>query len=229
MSLAWISVGALVVAVILSCTTTINVGVLSLAFALIVGVFLGGMSPDAVLAGFPVSLFITLVGVTLLFSIAECNGTLARLTARAVRLCRGHAGVLPIMFFALGLILSTIGAGATPASALLAPPAMAIAGQAGVPPLLMAIMAGHGVLAGTLSPFAPNGIIADGVMSPWVSRASNGRPSRTRRSPTRSSASAVSFCSVAGDCSDDATPMLFRPGSPRSRRWRRATGRRRPG
>src|SRR5206468_6698619 len=145
MSLAWISVGALVVAVILSCTTTINVGVLSLAFALIVGVFLGGMSPDAVLAGFPVSLFITLVGVTLLFSIAECNGTLARLTARAVRLCRGHAGVLPIMFFALGLILSTIGAGATPASALLAPPAMAIAGQAGVPPLLMAIMAGHGV------------------------------------------------------------------------------------
>jgi hypothetical protein len=123
------------------------------------------MSPDAVLAGFPVALFITLVGVTLLFSIAGCNGTLARLTARAVRMCRGHAGVLPIMFFALGLIVATIGAGATPASALLAPPAMAVAGQAGVPPLLMAIMAGHGVLAGTLSPFAPNGIVANGVMN----------------------------------------------------------------
>jgi di/tricarboxylate transporter len=165
MSLAWISVAALVLAVILSCTTTINVGVVSLALALVVGVYLGGMTPDAVLAGFPSSLFVTLLGVTLLFSIAECNGTLARLTARAVRLCRGHAGVLPIMFFALGLILATIGAGATPASALLAPPAMAVAGQAGVPPLLMAIMAGHGVLAGTLSPFAPNGIIANGLMS----------------------------------------------------------------
>lgn len=165
MSLAWISVAALVLAVTLSCTTTINVGVVSLALALVVGVYLGGMTPDAVLAGFPSSLFVTLLGVTLLFSIAECNGTLARLTARAVRLCRGHAGVLPIMFFALGLILATIGAGATPASALLAPPAMAVAGQAGVPPLLMAIMAGHGVLAGTLSPFAPNGIIANGLMS----------------------------------------------------------------
>src|SRR4051812_15898334 len=99
MSLAWVSVGALVLAVVLSCTTAINVGVLSLALALIVGVSLGGLSADAVLAGFPVSLFITLVGVTLLFSIAECNGTLARLTARAVRICRGHAGVLPIMFF----------------------------------------------------------------------------------------------------------------------------------
>jgi di/tricarboxylate transporter len=165
MSLAWISVGALLLAVALSCTTTINVGILSLALALIVGVYLGGMSADAVLAGFPVSLFITLVGVTLLFSIAECNGTLARLTARAVRLCRGHPGALPIMFFVLGLVIATIGAGATPASALLAPPAMAVAGQAGIPPLLMAIMAGHGVLAGTLSPFAPTGIVADGVMA----------------------------------------------------------------
>jgi di/tricarboxylate transporter len=69
------------------------------------------------------------------------------------------------MFFFIGLALATIGAGATPASALLAPPAMAVAGQAGIPPLLMAIMAGHGVLAGTLSPFAPNGIVADGVMT----------------------------------------------------------------
>jgi di/tricarboxylate transporter len=164
MNLAWLSVAALVLAVALSCTTTINVGVLSLALALLVGVY-GGMSPDAVLGGFPVALFVTLVGVTLLFSIAESNGTLTRLTARAVRLCRGHAGVLPIMFFLLGLFVATIGAGATPASALLAPPAMAVAGRAGVPPLLMAIMAGHGVLAGTLSPFAPNGIVASGVMT----------------------------------------------------------------
>ncbi len=164
MSLAWISVGALVLAVTLSCTTAINVGVLSLAMALIVGVFLGDMSPSAVLDGFPVDLLVTLVGVTLLFAIAEVNGTLERFTARAVRLCRGHAGVLPVMFFFIGFIVATIGPGATPASALLAPPAMAVAARAGVPPLLMAIMAGNGTLAGTLSPFAPTGIVAHGVM-----------------------------------------------------------------
>lgn len=164
MTLAWISVGALVLAVTLSCTTTVNVGIVSLALAFIVGVFLGGMSADAVLAGFPTSLLVTLVGITLLFSIAECNGTLSRLTARAVRLCRGHRGVLPIMFYGIALVISTIGAGATPAAALLAPPAMAVAGTAGVPPLLMAIMAGNGALAGTLSPFAPTGIVAHGIM-----------------------------------------------------------------
>ncbi len=165
MNLAWISIAALVIAVLLSCTTAINVGVLSLVMALIVGVYLGGMSVNAVLAGFPTPLFITLIGVTLLFAVAECNGTLARVTGAAVRLCRGHAGILPIMFFTLGIIIATMGAGATPASALLAPPAMAVAGRAGIPALLMAIMAGNGALAGTLSPFAPTGIVANGVMS----------------------------------------------------------------
>ncbi len=164
MNMAWISVAALAIAILLSCTTTINVGLLSMAMALIVGVFIGGMTPSAVLEGFPTDLMVTLIGVTLLFSIAECNGTLARLTARATRACRGHAGVLPIMFFAIGFVLATIGAGATPASALLAPPAMAVAARAGVPPLLMAIMTGNGALAGTLSPFAPTGIVANGVM-----------------------------------------------------------------
>jgi di/tricarboxylate transporter len=164
-SLAWISVAALVIAVTLSCTTTVNVGILSMAMALIVGVYLGGMTPESVLEGFPTALLITLVGVTLLFSIAEVNGTLARVTARAVRLCRGQAGLLPIMFFILGVVIATIGAGATPASALLAPPAMAVAARAGIPLLLMAIMAGNGALAGTLSPFAPTGIVAHGVMA----------------------------------------------------------------
>ena len=165
MSLAWISVAALVLAVTLSCTTTINVGVLSMSLALLVGVVLGGMSPAAVLEGFPTDLLVTLVGVTLLFSIAEVNGTLARVTAQAVRACRGQAGLLPIMFFLVGFVIATIGAGATPASALLAPPAMAVAARAGIPLFLMAITAGNGALAGTLSPFAPTGIVAHGVMA----------------------------------------------------------------
>jgi di/tricarboxylate transporter len=165
MTLAWFSIAALVLAVALSCTTVVNVGLLALALALLVGVYLGGMTPDAVLSGFPVSLLVTLLGITLLFSMAEVNGTLARVTGRAVRLCRGHAGLLPVMFFGLGAVISTIGAGATPASALLAPPAMAVAARAGIPPLLMAIMVGNGALAGTLSPFAPTGIVAHGVMA----------------------------------------------------------------
>jgi len=165
MDLAWISVASLLLAVILSCTTTTNIGVLAMAMAFIVGVFIGDISPDDVIAGFPTDLLFTLVSVTLLFSIANCNGTLARFTNHAVRLCKGNAMLLPSMFFLVGFVIATIGAGATPASALLAPPAMAAAARAGISPLVMAVVAGNGVLAGTLSPFSPNGIIANDIMA----------------------------------------------------------------
>ena len=49
------------------------------------------------MAGFPVTLFLTLAGVTLLFSIAETNGTLDCLARRAIQLARGRGqtGVRP--------------------------------------------------------------------------------------------------------------------------------------
>jgi di/tricarboxylate transporter len=165
MDLAWISVGALVIAVTLSMVTTINVGIVCLASAWIVGVLLGGMSVGEILEGFPTQLFITLAGVTLLFSMARNNGTLERVTERAVRLCRGHRGILPIMFFFLALGLASIGPGSIGATALLAPPAMMVAHRAGIPFLLMAIMIGNGALAGSLSPFSPTGVVANSVMA----------------------------------------------------------------
>jgi di/tricarboxylate transporter len=164
MNLAWVSVAALACAVTLSCTTSLNVGLISLGLAWIVGVYLGGLPFAEVAAGFPAPLFITLVGVTLLFGMAQNNGTLEHLTSRAVRLCRGHAGMISVMFFLIATAVSSIGPGSIATAALLAPPGMAMANRAGVPPLLMAIMIGNGALAGTLSPFAPTGVVAYGVM-----------------------------------------------------------------
>ena len=80
------------------------------------------------MAGFPSQLFLTLVGVTLLFTLAQANGTLDRLAHHAVRGCRGHRGVLPIMFFVLAAALASIGPGNIATAALVAPMAMATAG-----------------------------------------------------------------------------------------------------
>ena len=62
MNLAYVSLGALVVAILVSCFTELNVGVLALALAWVVGVYVGGMPLNDVIGGFPVSLFLTLVG-----------------------------------------------------------------------------------------------------------------------------------------------------------------------
>jgi di/tricarboxylate transporter len=165
MNLALISVSALTLAVIISCFSRLNVGVLSIAMAWIVGVYMGGLRVADVMAGFPSQLFLTLAGVTLVFAMAQANGTLSQLTHHAVRLCRGNAGTIPIMFFGLGAAISSMGPGNIATAALLIPIAMATASRAGIPLFLMAIMVGNGANSGALSPFAPTGIIVNGIMA----------------------------------------------------------------
>jgi Na+/H+ antiporter NhaD/arsenite permease-like protein len=163
--LAILSVCALALAVLVSCISRLNVGVLALALAWIVGVYVGGMPVATIMSGFPSQLFLTLTGVTLLFALAETNGTLERITHHAVRLCRGNRGTIPIMFFGLGAVLSSMGPGNIATAALLAPLAMATAARVGIPLFLMAIMVGNGANSGALSPFAPTGIIVNGIMA----------------------------------------------------------------
>lgn len=165
MSLALISVIALAIAVIVSCFVAINVGVLAIGMAWIVGVYIGHMPVNTVIAGFPTSLFLTLVGVTLLFSLAHGNGTLDKIAHHAVHLCRGNRGLVPIMFFILGASLASMGPGNIATAALLAPMAMSTASRAGIPLFLMAIMVGNGANSGSVSPFAPTGIIVHGLMA----------------------------------------------------------------
>jgi Na+/H+ antiporter NhaD/arsenite permease-like protein len=165
MNLAVISVCALALAVFVSCVSRLNVGVLAIALAWIVGVYIGGMPVSAIMSGFPSQLFLTLTGVTLLFALAQSNGTLERLTVHAVRLCRGNRGTIPVMFFGLGVAIASIGPGNIATAALLAPLAMATAARTGIPLFLMAIMVGNGANAGSLSPIAPTGIIVNGLMA----------------------------------------------------------------
>jgi Na+/H+ antiporter NhaD/arsenite permease-like protein len=165
MNLTVISVCALALAVLVSCVSRLNVGVLSIALAWIVGVYIGGMPVTTIMSGFPSQLFLTLTGVTLLFALAQSNGTLERLTHHAVRLCRGNRGTIPVMFFVLGVAIASIGPGNIATAALLAPIAMATAARTRIPLFLMAIMVGNGANAGSLSPIAPTGIIVNGLMA----------------------------------------------------------------
>jgi di/tricarboxylate transporter len=169
MDLAWASLIALAIVVVASCTTKLNPGVLAITLAWIIGVYMAepGAEPlglRTVIGGFPTDLFLTLAGVTFLFALAQANGTLERVAAVAVRLCRGNVGLVPMAFFTLAFLFASVGAGNIAATALIAPTAMATAHRAGISSFLMMIMVGHGANAGALSPVAPTGVIAAGLM-----------------------------------------------------------------
>lgn len=164
MNLGAVTLGALALAIVLSCTSRLNVGLLAIALAWIIGVYVGDLPLREVTGGFPVDLFLTLSGVTLLFSQAHVNGTLDIVAQNAMRLCRGRVGVVPIMYFALGAALASAGPGNIATTGLLAPMAMATALKMRISPFLMAIMVGNGCNSGSLSPLAPTGIIVTGLM-----------------------------------------------------------------
>jgi di/tricarboxylate transporter len=165
MSLGEMTLGALALAIVLSCTSRLNVGLLAIALAWVIGVYFGHLPLREVTAGFPIDLFLTLAGVTLLFSQARVNGTLDIVAHNAVRLCRGRVGIVPIMYFALGAALASAGPGNIATTGLLAPMAMATALRMNISPFLMAIMVGNGCNSGSLSPIAPTGIIVTGLMN----------------------------------------------------------------
>jgi len=196
MTLAWISLIALGIVIVLSCTNRVHPGFLALALAFVIGVYLrwlfpvqneltGGIvgivevlghdlrpPPDfaanlrrSVFDGYPVDLFLTLAGVSLLFTQAHLNGTLDRLSHAAVGVCRGNVGLIPWMFFLLSAGFATAGAGNIASAALIAPTAMAIAARARIPGVLMTILVGHGAIAGALSTVSPTGIIAEKQMA----------------------------------------------------------------
>jgi di/tricarboxylate transporter len=164
MSLGAVTLAALALAILLSCTSRLNVGLLALALAWVIGVYVGDLPLREVTAGFPVDLFLTLSGVTLLFAQAHVNGTLDVVAQNAMRLCRGRVGLVPIMYFVLGALLASAGPGNIATTGLLAPMAMATALKMRVSPFLMAIMVGNGCNSGSLSPLAPTGIIVTGLM-----------------------------------------------------------------
>ena len=165
MSLAWISLVALILSVVVGIALRINVGLLAFAAAYVVGVGFGDMTVAQVTAGFPTSLFVVLVIVMLLFALAQANGTLSELARQSVRLARGNVGLVPIVFFCLTVAIATLGAGNIAGAALIAPVAMAAAGRMGISAFLMVIMVGNGANAGAFSPIAPTGIVASELMA----------------------------------------------------------------
>ncbi len=162
-SVAIWSVAALLLAIALSCATRLNIGLVAIPLAWAVGMG-AGLDAAKVMAGFPVNLFLTLAGVTLLFAQAELNGTLAALTQSMLRLAGGNAGWVLLLFFVLASALASLGAGALAATALVMPVAMRTAERAGISPFLMAVLVCMGANAGNLSPVSPVGVIAATIL-----------------------------------------------------------------
>ena len=163
---AIMSIVALAIVVIISCVNEdLNVGFLSIGFAIIVAGIWGATTGAKVMGYFPVGLFMILVGVTFLFGMAQTNGTMEKLTAYSVRVCKGNTAIVPLIVFLLTTFITIIGPGNIAGCALMAPVAMAIATRVGMPAFLMTLVVVGAANGAAFSPFAPTGIISNGLIA----------------------------------------------------------------
>jgi hypothetical protein len=94
MSNELISILVLVAIFVLGTTLPLNMGVLGIVAAFVVGTAMG-VSEDDIFLGFPGDLFVILVGVTYLFAIATNNGTVNWLIHAAIRAVGGRTIAIP--------------------------------------------------------------------------------------------------------------------------------------
>jgi di/tricarboxylate transporter len=164
MSAPVLSIIILVVMFVLATLLPLNMGALAFVGAFLLGSVFLGLETTEILANFPGGLFLTIVGVTYLFAIAQNNGTIDLLVRGAVRMVGNRVGLIPWVMFFITALITSVGALSPAAVAIIAPIALNFAGKYKISPLLMGMMVIHGAQAGGFSPIAVYGVTVNGIM-----------------------------------------------------------------
>lgn len=165
MSAPVLSIIILAVMFLLATVLPLNMGALAFVGAFLLGSVILGMSTSDILANFPGGLFLTIVGVTYLFAIAQNNGTIDLLVRGAVRLVGNKVALIPWVMFAITALITAVGALSPAAVAIIAPIALSFAAKHKINPLMMGMMVIHGAQAGGFSPIAVYGVTVNGIIA----------------------------------------------------------------
>jgi di/tricarboxylate transporter len=158
LTLALLSLVLLIAAILLGFFRHMNTGLLAIGFALILG-RLNGIPDKEIISGFNYTLFMILLGVTYLFSLAQLNGSLELLAKKVVALAGKHTFMIPIVIYIFSVVLSAIGPGTVPTMAIMMVFSMALAAEIGINPAMLSALTVLGASGGGVSPLAATGII----------------------------------------------------------------------
>ncbi|MGE7594761.1 hypothetical protein ACQKM1_12455 [Peribacillus frigoritolerans] len=95
MSLEIIAIIVLLIIFVVGASLPINIGVLGLVAAYIVGTQISGLSMDEIYSIFPAELFIIMAGITYLFTIIQKSGVIDLIADSGLRLVKGKVSLTP--------------------------------------------------------------------------------------------------------------------------------------
>ncbi|WP_426005843.1 SLC13 family permease [Paenarthrobacter sp. NyZ202] len=153
----------LVVMFVVATKWPLNIGVMGLVASFGVGYFMLGMNDKEILADFPASIVLTIIGVTYFFSMAQRNGAIDIIVQSCVRMVRGKTLLMPWVFFLMAAALTALGTFSPAAVALLAPAALGLAYESRIHPVLMGAFLINGAHAGGFSPLSVAGVLVHDI------------------------------------------------------------------
>lgn len=163
-ALSILIIAAIALAVFLGYKTKINTGFFCIVFAYIIGCFLMGLKPKALIAYWPTNTMFVILAVSLFYNVAAANGTLEKISRSLLYACRKFPGLLPYALFFVAVILSVMGAAYFTVLAFLAPITLLICEEARMDKLTGAVAINCGALAGGNFPTAALGVVFRGLM-----------------------------------------------------------------
>ncbi len=164
MNLGLISLIVLFAAIILGFLRNINVGILSIGFAMVLGLIYG-ISGKELISGFSSSLFLQMTGITYMFAVLSGNGTLSNLANRMVGLVGKRTYLIPFVMYIMGYVICAVGPGAIPSLAIIPVIAVPIAISAGINPVMLSLVGQVGVQSGRMSPLTPEALVVQELMA----------------------------------------------------------------
>jgi di/tricarboxylate transporter len=154
---------AIAVAIFLGYKTKLNTGLFCIVFAYIIGCFVMGLKPKALINFWPINTMFVILSVSLFYNVAAINGTLEKMSGSLLYSCRKFPGMLPYALFAVAVILSIMGATYFTVLAFLAPITLIICDEARMDKLTGAVAINCGALCGGDFPTSNLGVIFRGL------------------------------------------------------------------
>lgn len=164
MNMAVVSLIALAAAIAIGFVLKVNVGIVAIAFAYLIGLAYG-IPAGQIIKGFSSSMAMTMIGVMYLFAIVNNNGSLEMMAKKITGLAGKRTFLLYAAVFFIGVLLSGMGPGAIPTLAIVPVLAIPVALKSGINPILLSLIGQMGEQCTRMSPITPEAIVVAGLMS----------------------------------------------------------------
>ena len=150
---------ALAVSIAIGRVRKINIGLVAIPFAYIIGAFFMHMKPSDVIDLWPTHIFFVILAISLFFGFAMANGTLAEIANGLLYRFRAAPVMLPVMILLVSVLISALGAGYYAVMVLMAPISLLACHKIGINPLVGALCADCGGQVGSNFMVGLNGVI----------------------------------------------------------------------